>query len=466
MFKVNELVKASCGRLIHGRPSMVVAGISIDTRTIQPQEVFIAIKGQNFDGHAFIEAAVERGASCIILRKDSTAKNRKRFFEISKLKHKAAFIEVKDTVKALGDIAKFHRERFNLPVIAITGSNGKTTTKEMLTWVLAQRFSVLKNAGTQNNQIGLPMTLLKLNSKHEIVVLEAGTNHCGEIGYLAEICAPNIGVITNIGPSHLEHFKSVEGVFKEKSTLLKFLDSPRIAVINADDMLLRKMIVKRKDKIYPFSIGIKFQSDFLASNITRVEEGLSFVINNQYQFLLKTLGRYNIYNSLNAIAAARIMGMEYTEISNALKAFDFPSGRLNLAELNNVRFINDTYNSNPLSLKQALEALKEFDTKGRKIFVMGDMLELGDKQELFHQQAGQDAAQVCDTFIAVGTLSGVAAKAAAACGFDVNHIFTCNTPAEAREILFTKISPLKEDIVLVKGSRSMKMEEVFKQEQG
>lgn len=461
MFKINELLNASCGRLIGQKKDITAKGISIDTRTIQPLEAFIAIKGKNFDGHNFIEEALKKKASCIILQKGCIFSGSKKGL----LKAKdTVFIEVKDTVQALGNIAKFQRDRFDIPVIAITGSNGKTTTKEMTSWVLSKKFNVLKNIGTENNQIGLPLTLLKLTSRHDIVVLEAGSNHYGEIGYLSGICSPNIGVITNIGPSHLEYFKDLEGVLKEKSTLLNSLNSPGIAILNADDMFLRKKLLKAGKDTNPFGIGIGFACDFSASDIAHTKEGMSFLVNNKFPFSLKTLGRYNIYNALNAISVARLLGLEYQDISNALSAFDFPCGRLNITEFNDVHFINDTYNSNPLSLKQALEALRELDVKGRKIFIMGDMLELGDKEEFFHEQAGQNAAKVCDAFIAVGSLSSVAAKAAAVCGFDVKNIFTCNTSAEARKILFTKISPLKEDVVLVKGSRSMKMEEVLKQD--
>jgi len=453
MFKIDELLEATRGRLINGKKDTVVEGISIDSRTIRPQEAFIAIKGPNFDGHNFVDEAIKKRVKAIIVHS-------KEFIVHSS--KKISFIIVKDTTKALGDIARYQRQNFDVPVIAVTGSNGKTTTKEMIAWILSQEFKVLKNIGTKNNQIGLPLTLLNLNSSYDLVVLEVGTNHPGEVEYLARICQPNIGIITNIGLSHLEYFTNLKGVFREKGALLGHLKNPRIAILNADDDLLKRQIAIKNSKPVILSFGIKRRSDFFVTDIEILNGRVKFLVNQKYGFTLKTLGYFNIYNALAALTVARLVGMQYKDIISRLSAFNFPQNRLELLELNNIKFINDTYNSNPISLKQAIEALDNFQIKGRKIFVMGDMLELGSRKELFHRQAGRKAARICDVFITVGELSKLAAEAAIKSGLNTKNIFTCASNLQAQDILFKKVSVGPDDIVLVKGSRAMRMEEILK----
>lgn len=463
MFGVNELLKATEGRLVSCGP-IHIKGVSIDSRTINPQDAFIAIRGSNFDGHDFIDEAIKKGASCII--KEASNKKLGQKDRLPLLAHKKAeritFIEVKDTIKALGGIARFQRQKFGIPVIAVTGSNGKTTAKEMIAGLLSRKFRVLKNEGTKNNQIGLPLALVNLNSSYDIAVLEVGTNHFGEVDYLSRICQPNIAVITNIGPAHLEYLRDLDGVFREKYKIIENLRKPYIGILNADDNLLNRKVSRGRREPVIFGFGIKNRCDFFASGIKNISEKLEFRINLKYKFRLKTLGYYNIYNALAAIAAGRIFGMAYKDIVLALANFDFPPGRLQFIKLNHTRFIDDTYNSNPLSLRQALNTLANFRTKGRKIVVMGDMLELGPQTEIFHRQAGKEAARHCDILITIGKLSKLAADAAGKAGLNTGNIFACQTHSEARDILFKRLSLGKDDLVLVKGSRFMKMEEILK----
>ncbi|MBU4346137.1 MAG: UDP-N-acetylmuramoyl-tripeptide--D-alanyl-D-alanine ligase [Candidatus Omnitrophica bacterium] len=453
MFKVDELLEATGGKLIQGRGDIIARGISIDSRTIKPQEAFIAIKGVNLDGHGFIAEAIKKRAACIIASCQQGALQKQK---------NVTFIEAQDTIKALGDIAGYQRRKFNIPVIAISGSNGKTTTKEMIAWILSKKFNVLKNEGTKNNHIGLPLALLNLRPEHDIAVLELGTNHFGEIDYLGAICQPNIGIITNIGPVHLEYFHNLEGVFREKYRLIENLKKPYIAILNADSGPLRKQTARKIKKPIIFGFAIKHKCDFSATDIKIFNTKIEFLAGLKYRFTLKTLGYYNIYNALAAVAVARIFGIEYKDIKSRLVTFNFPQGRLKVIKLNKVRFIDDTYNSNPVSLGQALNTLNNFRTKGKKILVMGDMLELGNYKKLFHCQAGRRAAGVCDALITVGKLSKMAAQTAQSCGLDVKNIFICDSVQEAANILFNKIVPEEDDIVLVKGSRLMRMEEVFR----
>lgn len=465
MFKAEELVKITGGRLISGGKDLAVRGFSIDSRTIKEGEVFIAIKGSKFDGHNFIDEAIQKGAGCVIREARTTG------CKAQDAEHKTVVIEVKDAIKSLGDIAMFRRKEFNLPTIAVSGSNGKTTTKEMIAWVLSGKFKVLKNEGTENNQIGLPQTLFNLNSRHQLCVLELGSNHFNEIEYLAKICLPNIGVITNIGPAHLEYFGDLNGVFREKTALLENLHPPYVAVLNAEDNYLRKLVMGKNKfscrNLYngcrkPFIIGtsIEQMTDFSAADIEWQPEKIRFLVNAKHKIVLNTCARHNLCNALMAISIARIFGVSYIDIAKRLSAFDFPKGRFKVIRRNKTMFIDDTYNSNPLSFKQALDTLSDFEINGRKIVIMGDMLELGSSQETLHDHAGRAAAGVCDIFITVGELSLLSASAARAYG--MNNVFSCKSSREAREILFNKILPGRNDLVLVKGSRRMKMEEVFK----
>jgi len=332
----------------------------------------------------------------------------------------------------------------------------------MLAWILSKRFKILKNEGTKNNQIGLPLTLLGLNHNYDIAVLELGTNHFGEIAYLTQICRPNIGLVINIGPAHLEYFNDLAGVFKEKHSLINNLTNPYIAILNADDGLLRRQVTRKVKRPFIFGFGIKNNCDFLASDIKWRYPKIEFTVNAKYKFSLKTTGSHNIYNALAAIAVTRLFGMAYDDIASRMSTFEFPQGRLKFIKLHRIKIIDDTYNSNPVSLKEALDTLDNFKTKGRKIFIMGDMLELGSRKKAFHYQAGRYAARVCDTFITVGGLSKSAAAAAKSYGLSAKNIFTCESCNEARDILLNKIFPNRDDIVLVKGSHMMRMEEVFR----
>jgi UDP-N-acetylmuramoyl-tripeptide--D-alanyl-D-alanine ligase len=452
VFKVNEIIKATGGKLIQGNLQDKLKGISTDSRRLKSREAFLALRGENFDGHNFIPAALKYGAACVIAEKTTGLK----------IPESIACVQVKDTTLALGDIARFKRKEFKNPVIAVSGSNGKTTVKDMIAWVLSQGFQVLKNDGTKNNQIGLPQALIQLKENDDFAVVEIGTSHFGEVDYLAQIARPNIGVLTNISSSHLEFLNNLKGVLKEKSGLLNNLSAPAIALLNADDVYLRCLMKRKRKGRHVFSYGIKEKSDFSASGIKLENGKVKFTLNRKFGFVLSTLGCHNVYNALAAIAVGRIFGLGCSEIVSRLADFEFPEGRLKLVEFKGLKFVDDTYNSNPLSLKSALVALNTMGCKGRKILIMGDMLELGKQKELLHRQVAGSITNACDVLVAVGNLSALTAQAARERGFKNKHIFCCASAEQARDLLFNKISPGAKDIILVKGSRLMKMEEVFK----
>jgi UDP-N-acetylmuramoyl-tripeptide--D-alanyl-D-alanine ligase len=447
MFKLNEIIAATAATLISGKSDISVENISINSRTIRKGDLFIAIKGSRFDGHDFVQPAIKKGAIAIIVEKKP---NRRIAVPL---------IKVHDTKKALAQIAQFQRKKFNLPVVGITGSNGKTTAKDMLAWILEKKFRVLKNPGTQNNQIGLPMTLLKLNKNFDLVVLEMGTSHFGEIAYLAKVALPTIAIITNIGPAHLEFLKNLAGVYREKISLLPHLIAPSVAVLNMDDNFLRR---QQNDKNrFVLGFAIKNHADFRATRIKREKSGIEFLVNSRVKIKLRTTALNNVYNALAAISVARLLGLDYNIISQRLSHFTFPRGRFSFFHTDKINFIDDTYNSNPASLKSALDTLSGLEVLGRKILVMGDMLELGKEKKEFHRLAGKEIAKAFDILITVGELSRLTAQEALKSGLNQQSIFNCDSAQEAKRLLLRRLNPTKDDLILVKGSRLMQMEKVI-----
>lgn len=449
MFTVKDILISTGGAILSGEEKDILVGVSTDTRRLKAGELFVAIKGDRFDGHNFILDAVSKGAGAVLVQ-DGCITNSN--FDMQGV----SFISVSDTIKALGDIARFHRSRFSIPLIGITGSNGKTTTKEMTAAILARKFDVLKNFGTENNHIGVPFTLMRLNAKHRVAVLEMGTNHLGEIRRLSEIAKPTRAVITNIGPSHLEHLGDIETVLKAKCEILESLSGEEARlVINGDDESLA--VIETDLKLIRFGLNREF--DFYADKVNLEPDGISFRLNGKWDINIGLVGRHNVYNALAAIAASWDFGVSVEDIREALKEFRVPNMRMEVMRLGDIKIINDTYNSNPLSMKQAIEALKDITTKGRKILVAGDMLELGTLSGRFHHLVGRQAAESgIDLIVAVGKLAEHIAKGAQEAGMSEKKIKMCNLTKEACQAVLQLIK--KGDTVLVKGSRAMKMEEI------
>lgn len=455
MFTIQEILNATDGRLITGDVRTKVHGVSIDSRTIKPGELFIAIRGNRFDGHNFIEEAINKKAAGAVVSKPIPQ------LPTSNLKL-PTFIGVPDTIKALGQIARYHRRKINIPIIAITGSNGKTTTKEILASVLQKRYNVLKSSGTQNNHIGVPLTLLGLDSQHEVCVLEMGTSHIGEVKALSYIAQPNIGIITNIGPSHLEFLGDIEGVFKAKLELLENFDSDSTAVLNADDERLSRIKAEAgagnaKYKIIGF--GFNESCEFSASGLSYKDGRLRFTLNGRDSIELKTPAETNVYNALAAIATSSIFKLNLEIIKDTLSSFAFPSMRMEIKQIRGLRIIDDSYNSNPQSLCAAVRTLSRQDSSGKKILVAGDMLELGERAKEFHYDIGKLVAKSkIDLLISVGELSKNICQGAFDGGMEKGALLSCNSNQEAIDHLLGFARP--GDAVLIKGSRAMKMEEI------
>jgi len=445
--KIGEILKVTGGKLLSGDRNLEIdpAKISTDSRLIKRGEFFIALRGPNFCGSLFLEDAFKKGAIGAIV--EDVLDTRYRDSKV--------LIKVKDAVKALQNIASAHRANFKIPVIAITGSNGKTTVKEMISAVLATKYSVLKNEGTKNNHIGVPETLLKLNRRHEICVLELGTNHRGEIRTLVEIAKPTMAVMTNVGASHLEHLSDLGGVFKEKRHILDSLDRRGVAVVNGDDPYLGK-IKSARFKVLRY--GFNASSDVRVSALKKTGSRLDFQVNCKDDYSLKLLGEHNIYNALAAISVARCFKVGWTECKKALLNFRPASMRLNPLTINGIPVINDSYNSNPASMKAALDTLKGCRANARWV-VSGDMLELGRGAKRLHRLMGKLVAMSDVTgLLAFGKFSQEMLSGARAGGIAENRLWNCSSHSQMADIIRRVVGV--GDIVLIKGSRGMRMERV------
>ncbi len=360
-----------------------------------------------------------------------------------------------DTTKSLGDLALSYRKRFDIPVVAVTGSNGKTTAKEMIERVLRRGWSPIKNTGTQNNLIGVPLTVFKLRPSNKSAVIELGMNRFGEIKRLAGIVRPNIGLVTNIGPAHLEHLGSLEGVYSAKRELLDSLGAGDIAVLNNDDNFLRRF---RRKAVKIVTYGVERDSDFRAEDIKRTPAGWRFGVSGRL-YDINVAARHDVYNALAAIAVGRLFDISCDDIRAALRDHTSLEKRMAVNTYRGVEFIDDTYNSNPLSLEAAVRTLAGCETRGRRILVSGDMLELGKMSGYYHGKIGRIVAgSRIDDFIAVGELARKSFLAAKRSG--MKNAWSCASSEEAAEVLRNIARP--EDIVLVKGSRARRMEDVIR----
>lgn len=450
MFNIKDLVQATSGVLHSGVTSKRFPGVSIDTRSIREGEIFVALVGKNFDGHDFIEEAINKGARAVV------------YADAAKVRafHKnIAYVKVPETTVALGAIARFHRQRFDIPVIAITGSSGKTTTKEMVSWVLGAKYNILKNKGTQNNLIGVPLTLLQIHSKHDICVVEMGTNRVGEIHQLAQIACPTMGIITNIGPAHLEHLGDLKGVYKEKIALIRNLVGPRIALLNKSDIILSKLTRLRTQPVFFF--GMNRDCEFAATEITYKPQSISFVVNGMHYMEIKHCALHNVLNGMAAVGCGRLFGIDIGTIKERLASFDAPDMRLKEIRLKECVVFDDSYNSNPQSLKQAIDVLCRQAGLGRRILVMGDMMELGKKSDEFHAYFGRYVSKKpVDVLLTLGVYSRQTADHARRGGMRADCVIHFEDCAQLLRHLegFVKSG----DVLLVKGSRSMQMERVVK----
>ena len=451
-----DILEATGGELIEGDPQCLFSGVSIDSREIFKDDLFVAIKGDVHDGHSFIGDVIKNGTRGVVVQKDKV-----NFFPQAGGEGKSIVcVAVDDTTKALGDLAAFNRNRSRISVVAITGSNGKTTTRAMTEAVVARRFRTLATVGNLNNEIGLPLTLLALDIAHEKAVLELGMNRPGEIGRLAEICAPEIGVITNIGPAHLEGLGSIDGVMHAKGELLEKIKPGGTAVLNMDDP--RVHLLSKNTSKAVLLYGLSENAKIRAVKIKEEATGISFELTLPSERIvvgLKTFGTFMVANALAAAGVGHLLGLSAREIKAGLESYEPVRGRLNIFETDNgIHIIDDTYNANPGSMGAAISTLMSLKGGGRGIFVAGDMLELGSHAERLHRNIGSlAAASGIERLYITGDFAESVAKGARDEDMDPHKIFI----GTKEEILTDLTAQARSgDWILIKGSRGMAMESV------
>ncbi|MBT4484947.1 MAG: UDP-N-acetylmuramoyl-tripeptide--D-alanyl-D-alanine ligase [Candidatus Latescibacteria bacterium] len=427
-----------------------ITGVSTDSRTIHGGEVFFAVRGEKFDGAEHVLGAFESGALCAVVNEDSMKE------EFDKL----AVIPVKDTIRALGEAASDYRSSFKATVVAVTGTTGKTTCREMMLAVLATRFHVHGTKGNYNNHIGMPLTVFGLDDSHECAVFELGMSAPGEIEYLAGIAKPDVGVILNVGPAHMELFSSVKFVADAKMELLDALDSEGTAVINGDDEHLKAGEFRSKSRLVRF--GINRPWDYWAENLVVHRDGCYSFDVEGHNVKLNVPGLHTVYNALAAYTTGMLLGVASSEAVKALEAFTAPDKRMQIVVKNGISFINDSYNANPMSMKSAAEVLNNVSIPdgGRKIAVLGDMLELGNFSIKAHLNIGKVfAALSLEWLCFVGDNTAHYEQGALEGGFTSEKIRCFPDVKAASEF----INDIKRpgDVILVKGSRAVGMENIL-----
>lgn len=448
-FTLQEVEKATGGRLLYPVvDDSVFSQVETDTRAITEGALFVALKGETFDGHDYVLQAKERGAAGAVVAEDRPEYKQEGF----------AVVIVTDTRKAYQDLARFHRRRFSIPVIAVTGSVGKTSTRSMIAAVLSQKYRVLQTEKNFNNEIGLPKTLLQLTPEHEACVVEMGMRGLGQIAELAAIAEPDIGVVTNVGKSHIELLGSQDNIARAKSELVRALSEDGVAILNQDDSYVVAMADLCRGKVVGY--GIESNAAIRASRVVCSEKGLRFACRCFDQVMdihMPLIGSHNVYNALAAIAVGRVLGLTEHQLQKGLSEYRGMPMRQELIHLGEYTFINDAYNANPASMSEALKSLALL-TKGRKIAVLGGMLELGDWTVREHEKIGAEAAELgLDALITMGSPASYIADAARKNG--LGAVYTAQDHAGAADCLRQIIQP--GDTVLLKGSRGFAMEKIL-----
>jgi len=444
---VKTIAAVTGGQIIHNGADVTVQGFSTDSRTLQAGDLFIPLRGERFDGHDYLAQAVRHGAAACLSEEVVVGLN-------------IPVVQVRDTLQALGDLAAAVRQRFSAPVIGITGTSGKTTSKEMLAAILTHTGPGLKSAGNFNNLVGVPLTLFGLRPNHQWAVIEMGMSARGEIARLAQIAAPQIGIITNVGAAHLQNLGGISGVARAKGELFIHLPPGGTAVINADDPQICQLPLA--NGVRRLFFGNCAEAQVRSSAITAAEGMVSFTLHlpdTEAPVCLPLPGRHNVQNALAAAAAAWLLGVAANDIVAGLAEFKPCPGRMELIELpGDLLLLEDSYNANPLSVRAALDALHDLGRPGRRIAVLGDMLELGPAAPDLHHEVGALVPSRADWLFTLGELAREIAAGATAKGMPAERIVAVLDLDELLDRLQGLLAP--GDRLLIKGSRGMRMERI------
>jgi UDP-N-acetylmuramoyl-tripeptide--D-alanyl-D-alanine ligase len=445
-----QIAELSGAKLEQGDGTTSIERISTDSRTIKKGELFVALRGENFDGHKFVEATAKADAAGAIVDPKWSGKAPAKF----------AILRAKDTLLAYQNLAANYRKSLPIKVLAITGSNGKTSTKDFAASVLGRKFRVTKTQGNFNNHVGLPRTILEAVPKDEVAVWEIGMNHPGEVAPLAKIAAPNSAIITNIGVAHIEFMGTREAIAKEKGALAEAVPAEGTVILNADDPFSRG--IADRTGAHVIFAGTK-EGTVRAIDIQQRADGSEFTIiegAHRCRAQLPVPGLHMVQNALLAVAAGRAFGLSLEEAAGGLAGAPLTKARLQIKEINGVQFLDDSYNANPDSMKAALQTLVELDTDGKKIAVLAEMRELGKESERGHEEVGEAAAAFgIDHLIGIGEMGAVIARAAEKAGLEKSNVV--GSTSEAADLLSEIAAP--GDLVLIKGSRLARTEDVIEQ---
>jgi UDP-N-acetylmuramoyl-tripeptide--D-alanyl-D-alanine ligase len=445
---LSQIAQFAGATLSGGDGTIAIDRVSTDSRTLKPGELFVALRGENFDGHKFVQAAAKAGASGAVVETNWKGKVPDEF----------ALLRVPDTLRAYQDLAAKYRKSLSLKVLAITGSNGKTSTKDFAAAVLGRRFQVTKTEGNFNNHIGLPRTILEAAAGDEVAVWEIGMNHPGEVAALARIAAPDAGIITNVGVAHIEFMGSREAIADEKGSLAEAISPAGWLILNADDPFTARIAQRTRARVV---LAGTTEGSIRAAEISQSATGSDFTIlegAHRCRAQLPVPGLHMIQNALLAVAAGREFGLSLEQAAEGLAAAPLSKARLQIKEIHGVRFIDDSYNANPDSMKAALRTLIELEADGRRIAVLGEMGELGAETESGHREVGEKAATLgVDQLIAIGESGKIVVQAAKTAG--LTNAVAVKSTSEAAQLLEQTARP--GDLVLVKGSRLAQTEKVM-----
>jgi len=444
------VITACAGELVNGSGNTPVRRVSTDSRQTQAGDLFVALRGERFDGHRFLDEAIARGAGAVLIEQQ----------QVPARLPNAAVVSVPDTRRALGRIAAAYRKDFSPPMVVVGGSNGKTTTKELIASVLRQKLTTLHSQASFNNDIGVPLTLLRLDQTHQVAVMEAGTNHPGELAPLIQMIQPRYGVITNIGREHLEFFGDLAGVAEEEGALAEGLPPDGTLFLAGDSEWTGRMA--RRTRARQVRVGFGRANDWRLGDVAFDKRGTCFRVNAPQNdccgaYRINLWGRHQAANALFAIALGAEFGLSPAEIRRGLETCEAPSMRLQLWEQNGVHVLDDAYNANADSVVAALQTLQDLPCKGRRIAVLGDMAELGAQREAAHAEVGRRAVELgVGQLFAVGQMAAVTGRAAREAGLNRVFEFADVETAAAAVKNFVKAG----DLLLLKASRVARLERI------